>query len=826
MEKECVVRGARWHCPGHCRGMLATPLFKEMGAKRDVVAVLCCMLMINSACFAQQETTNECLSANAKSCGECIQVGGKCAWCTKPDFTGPGESNSARCDYADNLERRKCPPTSIESPTGKVKILKDKKLTDRSSKLPAKDITQIAPQLIELTLRSGQPQNIDLRFRRAADYPIDLYYLMDLSYSMKDDLENVKKLGTELQQRMKDITSDFFIGFGSFVDKTVMPYISTTPKKLQNPCGNNDEKQVCTSPFSYKNVLSLTSEGNKFNSLVSRQKISGNLDSPEGGFDAMMQAAVCGNKIGWRNNTRLLVFSTDAGFHFAGDGKLGGIVLPNDGRCHLDGKGMYTQSDFYDYPSVAQLVQKLGENSIQPIFAVTEEFYNVYKELSNLIPKSAVGVLSSNSSNVIQLIIDAYDALSSEIILENSKVPEGLQFRYTAVCKDNKVFRGEQGRKCSDIQIGDEVQFTIEVVATKCPNNGKAHEVEIRPLGFQEKVTVRLRFECECQCHTSGVSNSMECHFGNGTMECGACRCNEGRVGRLCECGTDEVNSEDIEASCKRDNSSSVVCSGRGDCVCGECICYKRESPELVSGKHCECDNFSCDRHNGLICGGNGRCECGKCECFSNFTGSSCDCSLDARSCIGRNGEMCSGRGNCTCGTCTCTDPKYQGPKCEHCPSCPDACELHKDCAECKAFQTGPKKETCDKCEFEVKKVEEMEKRESTEHTAFCKVKNEEDCWFYFNFTYAKSDAEVYVQTKVECPEEPNIIAIIAGVVAGIVLIGLALLLIWKLLMIIHDRREFAKFEKDRMNAKWDTGENPIYKSAVTTVVNPRYEGK
>uniref|UniRef100_S4RGG6 Integrin beta n=1 Tax=Petromyzon marinus TaxID=7757 RepID=S4RGG6_PETMA len=724
----------------------------------------------------------------------------KLKWCNRLDFTGPGESNSARCDYADNLERRKCPPTSIESPTGKVKILKDKKLTNRSSKLPAKDITQIAPQLIELTLRSGQPQNIDLRFRRAADYPIDLYYLMDLSYSMKDDLENVKKLGTELQQRMKDITSDFFIGFGSFVDKTVMPYISTTPKKLQNPCGNNDEKQVCTSPFSYKNVLSLTSEGNKFNSLVSRQKISGNLDSPEGGFDAMMQAAVCGNKIGWRNNTRLLVFSTDAGFHFAGDGKLGGIVLPNDGRCHLDGKGMYTQSDFYDYPSVAQLVQKLGENSIQPIFAVTEEFYNVYKELSNLIPKSAVGVLSSNSSNVIQLIIDAYDALSSEIILENSKVPEGLQFRYTAVCKDNKVFRGEQGRKCSDIQIGDEVQFTIEVVATKCPNNGKAHEVEIRPLGFQEKVTVLLRFECECQCHTSGVSNSMECHFGNGTMECGACRCNEGRVGRLCECGTDEVNSEDIEASCKRDNSSTVVCSGRGDCVCGECICYKRESPAPAP--------------------------------TPSTRGPSASTAPRART-----RASCTSKWSPVCGGLRRRTPTPENVT-SHCPELfrvrlverreeePQTSGKALDCAECKAFQTGPKKETCDKCEFEVKKVEEIEKRESTEHTAFCKVKNEEDCWFYFNFTYAKSDAEVYVQTKVECPEEPNIIAIIAGVVAGIVLIGLALLLIWKLLMIIHDRREFAKFEKDRMNAKWDTGENPIYKSAVTTVVNPRYEGK
>ncbi len=62
-----------------------------------------------------------------------------------------------------------------------------------------------------------------------------------------------------------------------------------------------------------------------------------------------------------------------------------------------------------------------------------------------------------------------------------------------------------------------------------------------------------------------------------------------------------------------------------------------------------------------------------------------------------------------------------------------------------------------------------------------------------------------------ECPSGPDIIPIVAGVVAGIVLIGLALLLIWKLLMIIHDRREFAKFEKEKMNAKWDTVRCLIY---------------
>lgn len=59
---------------------------------------------------------------------------------------------------------------------------------------------------------AGQPQTFKLKFKRAEDYPIDLYYLMDLSYSMEDDLVNVKKLGTSLMEKMSKITSDFRIG--------------------------------------------------------------------------------------------------------------------------------------------------------------------------------------------------------------------------------------------------------------------------------------------------------------------------------------------------------------------------------------------------------------------------------------------------------------------------------------------------------------------------------------------------------------------------------------------------------------------------------------
>lgn len=66
-------------------------------------------------------------------------------------------------------------------------------------------------------------------------------------------------------------------------------------------------------------------------------------------------------EIGWRNVTRLLVFATDDGFHFAGDGKLGAILTPNDGRCHLE-DNMYKRSNEFvsSLPALAHRSTKTG----------------------------------------------------------------------------------------------------------------------------------------------------------------------------------------------------------------------------------------------------------------------------------------------------------------------------------------------------------------------------------------------------------------------------------------------------------------------------------
>ena len=90
---------------------------------------------------------------------------------------------------------------------------------------------------------------------------------------------------------------------------------------------------------------------------------------------------------------------------------MGGIVKPNDGECHLDSRGMYTHSKLQDYPSISQVNMKVKENSINVIFAVTADQFGVYEQLGENIEGASSGTLSSDSSNVVDLVKEQYDVI-------------------------------------------------------------------------------------------------------------------------------------------------------------------------------------------------------------------------------------------------------------------------------------------------------------------------------------------------------------------------------------------------------------------------------
>ena len=66
--------------------------------------------------------------------------------------------------------------------------------------------------------------------------------------------------------RIGIISTNFTIGFGSFVDKQLAPYVNVNPARLMNPCiGSPEVPQGCQPPYSYRHVVSLTTNQTLFN---------------------------------------------------------------------------------------------------------------------------------------------------------------------------------------------------------------------------------------------------------------------------------------------------------------------------------------------------------------------------------------------------------------------------------------------------------------------------------------------------------------------------------------------------------------------------------
>ncbi|KHJ42698.1 EGF-like domain protein [Trichuris suis] len=609
------------------------------------------------------------LSRENYTCEHCVQQHPSCAWCTMPGYDD--NNRHSRCDTLERLKNNGCFDDLIENPKTAYSIIRDEPLSNAGETEEESDAVQLQPQEIMITMRPKDILSFDVTFRQAVDYPVDLYYLMDLSFSMADDKQKLTELGDLLSERMRKITRNFRLGFGSFVDKKVMPFVDARPEKANRPC------DTCVAPYGFKNHMRLTKDTRRFAKEVNESAVSGNLDAPEGGFDAIIQALTCADEIGWREKSRkMIVFSTDAGFHYAGDGRLGGLVVPNDGSCHLDKTGYYTMSTEFDYPSISQVHQKIRETQANMIFAVTEEQLSLYQRLRSALPEisASVGKLANDSSNVVELVQEQYDKISQKIVMvDNVNASQGVQISYSTACKGKVVNRTNV---CSGIKVGDTITFNISLEVTRCTEQ-REFLIRIGPSGLSDVLIIRLNVLCDCSC-TSKPLNSLTraaiyCNF-KGDLVCGACQCYNNRVGRRCECEAPGMSTVALDMMCRKNNDSRApICEGRGDCDCGRCVCFKRENiNEIYSGQFCECDNFNCPRHKKKLCAGHGDCVCQQCKCHPGWVGRACECPVSQDSCIASNGKICNGRGVCECGVCKCfTDPegiRYSGPTCEICP--------------------------------------------------------------------------------------------------------------------------------------------------------------
>ncbi|XP_041366315.1 integrin beta-PS-like [Gigantopelta aegis] len=755
------------------------------------------------------------------TCGSCITADKSCAWCTQANFSSDAYD---RCDTVPKLNKSGCASEFIVSPKNIVNLTQNDNVADGNL---GNDSIQLQPQLVNIKLRPNTKEVITLTFRTARNYPVDLYFLFDLSNTMEKHKNKLATLAEKLALAIKKISYNYQMGFGYFQDKVIMPFTSTVPAALQNPCILVGK--TCAPPFGYRHRLPLTTDLNSFIKAIEGSNVTGNMDVPEGGLDAIMQAVACESEVGWREvGRRLLIYASDTTFHTAGDGRLAGIVIPNDCKCHVNGTGFNTAELYLDYPSVGQISQMVGSKNVLTIFAIPDGSHRsvdeAYKELSQRMRGSSVVKLNKDSSNIVKLVKTEYEKIISKVELKVNG-SEGINIVLRSECT---YYRGKtKTNTCDNLSPqGGEVTFDVEISTTSCPEkkSDRRKTVTIQPVGLAEKLTLQIDIMCECECEQPNMEerNSPKCSSGNGTFECGICSCNTDRYGALCECSRVDVTSGGNRQACIASANSTVECMNRGECQCGTCECK-----QPYSGTFCECNDEGCPRFNGAICGGptRGQCVCGECACSDDYTGDDCSCSLTNETCIGENEKVCSGRGTCTCGKCLC-EGGYVG-NCQTCPTCPSVCSSMRPCAECVMAEDEIYRiaECADQCSDTVNSIVIADELQGDVTENICEGKDVNKCIVQFWLVHHGSgNTTMYIVGRKECPREVDLLPIIAGVIGGIVAVGLLLLIIWKLLTSMLDGIEYARFIQESKNEKWAKEINPIYKGPTTTFQNPMME--
>ena len=525
------------------------------------------------------------------TCSDCIQ-NLDCAWCSKTLFVFP------RClDKASDLLAT-CEEAYLHDPSNTV-VLEESPLEGSSG--------QVTPSSVSLTLRAGGSQEFVVSVYPQQNVPVDFYLLMDDSDSFADDLATIKMHANSITDAFANASTDGRFGFGVFVDKPTPPFVSVaqleqffTIDGQPSSCKIPKIGKPCVKPFSYQHLVAMSNSSTSVLEAINDLAASTNADGPEGTLDAMLQAILCKDVIGWRNNSRKLVLVfTDDVMHSAGDGKLASIHTPHDGKCHMElvtGEEnetvtAYTASLDYDYPSLDQVNLALLENSIVPIFFVGStslvDLDNYFDTVSQLLG-GVVRPLPIDGVDTGTLLTEAYQNISTTVKLTVFNPHDHVAVNVTAFCTPSST--EDDSILCNGVKEGEEISFLFEVSLLECTShlrNGGSDSLTLSILGYKS-IQVEVSGECECPlCDSSLCLPGYNGEICSGRGDCACiddaykCICNQSLLtnntsfGLSCECSSDVCFD-----LAQINNSSPLPCSGHG--TCDPCV--------SADQKPCSCD--------------------------------------------------------------------------------------------------------------------------------------------------------------------------------------------------------------------------------------------
>ena len=123
------------------------------------------------------------------------------------------------------------------------------------------------------------------------------------------------------------------------------------------------------------------------------------------------------------------------------------------------------------------------------IWAVTEEQLKIYQALTKHIEGSYAAKLSEDSSNIVDLVREQYNAISSSVEMKDT-ASSYVNVKYYSNCLGGGQM--VETNKCDGLRVGNKIEFTTEIVVSACPKNRSEWNQKflIYPVRFQVPTTI------------------------------------------------------------------------------------------------------------------------------------------------------------------------------------------------------------------------------------------------------------------------------------------------------------------------------------------------
>ena len=122
----------------------------------------------------------------------------------------------------------------------------------------------------------------------------------------------------------------------------------------------------------------------------------------------------------------------------------------------------------------------------------------LYKLDIYLLLGSYVDILTKDGSNIIHIVEDKYEEITSSIqVMSNS--PSDVNVTFSTTCEQSV-----KPNQCANVPLGTPVTFTAELSIAKCLDTSVPQTVSIFPIGLNENLTISVESACDCDCESLG----------------------------------------------------------------------------------------------------------------------------------------------------------------------------------------------------------------------------------------------------------------------------------------------------------------------------------